>query len=49
MKKPKIVVEAGAEDRFLKTVKNMLNTPPKPFTKPAKKVAKSKRGGIGKK
>jgi hypothetical protein len=41
-KSPKIEVELGAQERFERTVRNMLNTPPKPFTKPAKKAVKRK-------
>jgi hypothetical protein len=35
-KRDEIKDEPGAEDRFLRGVRKAVNTPPKPFTKPAK-------------
>ncbi len=45
-KKPKpedIETEPGAEERFERTVRRMLNTPPKPHKKPETKRPKGKK------
>jgi len=44
--KQEIEDEPGAEERFLRGVKSVVNTPPKPFTPPAKgkrKTAKAEK------
>lgn len=41
-KAPDVKDEPGAEDRFLRGVRKAVNTPPKPFTKPAKDKGKGK-------
>lgn len=41
-KRDEIKDEPGAEDRFLRGVRKAVNTPPKPFTKPAKDKGKGK-------
>lgn len=38
--KDEIKDEPGAEDRFLRGVRKVVNTPPKPFTKKAKDKTK---------
>ncbi len=42
-KNPKVEVvqdEPGAEERFMRGIKKAVNTPPKPFTPPAKGAAR---------
>ena len=43
-KKNHVEDEPGAEDRFMRGLTKALNTPPKPFTPPAKEKPKSKDG-----
>ena len=46
-KKDEIEDEPGAEERFMRGLTKALNTPPKPFTPPAKGKPKSKGVTLG--